>query len=139
MKRQGLETAAERSFSANPVWSPVVDRSSSLVGDRWAPRIVDSTPLVSVVMAVYRPHPVYFPEAVRSVLTQTVSNLELVIVEDPSPASGVDMLKGIDDPRVRHHVNSTRTCLVDQRNLCVAKARSDFVAILDADDVAEPD
>lgn len=98
-----------------------------------------SSPLVSVVMAVYKPHPIYFPEAVRSVLAQTISDLELVIVEDPSPACGVEMLKGIADARVRHFVNPIRTHLVAQRNRCLAEARSDLVATLDADDISEPD
>jgi len=42
-------------------------------------------PIVSVVMPVLNPHPVYFRQAVESILNQTFEDWELVIVEDPSP------------------------------------------------------
>lgn len=103
------------------------------------PSAGSSRPLVSAVIAVYRPHPVYFPAAVRSLLAQTTEDIEVVIVEDPSPVRGDAMLRGIEDPRLRHLVNDTRTSLVSQRNRCLAEARGEFVATLDADDVAEPD
>ena len=45
------------------------------------------TPAVSVLMPVLNPHPVYFPEAVASIVAQTFTDWELVIVEDPSPSS----------------------------------------------------
>jgi glycosyltransferase involved in cell wall biosynthesis len=98
-----------------------------------------SHPHVSVVIAVCRPHSVYFPEAVRSVLNQTISNLEVVIVEDPSTVCGRQILTGIVDPRIRYVVNTAKSSLVAQRNRCLTEARSDFVAVLDADDIAEPE
>lgn len=96
-------------------------------------------PLVSVVMPVLDPHPVYFPEAVRSVLDQTLDDLELVIVEDPSSRSAAEMLREFSDPRIRHFRNPQRTCLVDQRNATLAHARAELIACLDADDICEPD
>jgi glycosyltransferase involved in cell wall biosynthesis len=95
--------------------------------------------LVSVMMPVLGPHPSYFRAAVESVLAQTHACLELVIVEDPSTTSGAELLRRLDDPRVRHIANPTRTSLVDQRNRALAEARGDIVAMLDADDLAEPD
>ncbi len=96
------------------------------------------TPLVSVVMPVLNPHPIYFRQAVESILAQTLTELELVIVEDPSPSSGAELLRGIDDPRLRHIRNAARTSLVDQRNQALEATRADFIAMLDADDIAEP-
>jgi len=96
-------------------------------------------PIVSVVMPVLNPHPIYFREAVESVLRQSLRELELVIVEDPSPVDGRELLKGMGDPRIRHIRNPARTSLVDQRNRALAEARADFIAMLDADDIAEPD
>jgi glycosyltransferase involved in cell wall biosynthesis len=92
-------------------------------------------PRVSVMMPVLAPHPVYFRQAVESVLAQTLEDLELVIVEDPSP-SGLRV--DFDDPRVRHIRNPSRTSLVDQRNRALSEARAPIVAMLDADDIAEP-
>jgi glycosyltransferase involved in cell wall biosynthesis len=95
-------------------------------------------PLVSVVMPVLAPHPTYFRQAVESILAQTLTDLELIIVEDPSDSSGAELLRGITDPRLRHVQNPTRTSLVDQRNQALDATRADFIAMLDADDIAEP-
>src|SRR5262245_50265044 len=93
-------------------------------------------PLVSVVMSVYNPQPEYFPLAVHSVMQQTLGDLELIIVEDPGPRSGRPMLAGMVDRRIRHIVNPARTSAAAQRNRALAAARGQFVAVLDADDIA---
>jgi len=95
-------------------------------------------PLVSVVMTVLNPHPLYFPEAVRSILEQTLEDWELIIIEDPSPRCGRDFLNDICDQRIRYHRNTHRTSLVAQRNRGLSEARGEFMAVLDADDIAEP-
>jgi glycosyltransferase involved in cell wall biosynthesis len=96
-------------------------------------------PRVSVVMPVLNPHPVFFRQAVASVLGQTHQDLELVIVEDPSERSAAGLLDGLADGRVRHVRNPRRTSFADQLNRGLAEARADLVARLDADDVCEPD
>jgi glycosyltransferase involved in cell wall biosynthesis len=95
-------------------------------------------PLVSVVMTVLDPDPRYFREAVASVLAQDYANLELVIVEDPSPRSAGEMLSVFDDARIRHVANSDRTSHSRQRNQSLSLARGELVATLDADDICEP-
>ncbi len=97
-----------------------------------------SQPLVSVVMTVLDPDPRYFREAVASVLAQDYTNLELVIVEDPSPRSAGEMLKSFSDPRIVYVANPDRTSHSRQRNQSLALARGELVATLDADDVSEP-
>jgi glycosyltransferase involved in cell wall biosynthesis len=96
-------------------------------------------PKVSAVISVIDPHPVYFREAVQSVLNQTLRDLELVIIEEPHGRRVVDVLQGIEDPRIRHFCHPHRTSLVDQRNRGLEHARSEFVALLDADDVCMPE
>lgn len=96
-------------------------------------------PRLSAVISVIDPHPVYFPEAVNSILGQTLSDFELIIIEEPHGRRVADVLKGVDDPRIRHFCHPTRTSLVDQRNRGLEHARSEFVALLDADDACKPD
>ncbi len=96
-------------------------------------------PLVSVLMPVYNPHPLYFRQAVESILNQTLPDWELVIVEDPSTRSAADLLNDFADPRIRHFVNPHRTSLVAQLNRCLQEARAELVARQDADDISEPD
>jgi glycosyltransferase involved in cell wall biosynthesis len=90
-------------------------------------------------MPVLDPHPVYFRQAVQSVLDQTFTDFELVIVEDPSKTDGKALLAGLDDPRIRHIQNPARTSLVDQRNRGLAETRADLIALLDADDIMQPE
>jgi glycosyltransferase involved in cell wall biosynthesis len=95
-------------------------------------------PFVSVLMAVLLPHPRYFREAVQSILDQTFTDFELIIVEDPSTRSARDMLQDFDDPRIVYFANEQRTSLAAQRNRALAEARGELVAIFDADDISEP-
>jgi glycosyltransferase involved in cell wall biosynthesis len=101
--------------------------------------MADANPLVSVLIPVLNPHPVFFRQAVQSVLGQTHAHWELLIVEDGCPTERPDLLAGLHDPRIRHLANPTRTCLRDQLNRGLAADRADFVARLDADDLCEPD
>ncbi len=95
-------------------------------------------PVVSIVVPVFDPHPVYFRQAIESVLNQSFSNLEVIIVEDPSPSSGRELLAGIQDPRVLHIVNGERTSLSRQHNRGLSEARGSFLCRFDADDISEP-
>lgn len=101
-------------------------------------READSKPSLSVVMAVWNPDSAFFPIAVRSILDQTFTDFELIIVEDPSPRNGLQILAGLKDDRIRYVSNDERVGLIAQRNQGLAAARADLVAILDADDIAEP-
>ncbi len=96
-------------------------------------------PAVSVVICVIDPHPVYFVEAVRSILQQSLRDLELIIIEEPSSASAAPLLAGFDDARIRHYAHPQRTSLVGQRNRGIEHARAELIAVLDSDDIAEPE
>ena len=71
-------------------------------------------------------------------LAQDYVNLELVIVEDPSRRSAVELLRAFDDPRIVHLANPERTSHTRQRNQSLALARGELVATLDADDICDP-
>lgn len=92
-------------------------------------------PRVSVAMVVRNPHPRFFPLAVESILTQSFTDFELIIVEDPSARSAEDTLNRHPDPRIRYVRHSRRTSLVQQRNRALAEARGEFMAICDSDDI----
>ena len=97
-----------------------------------------TTPLVSIVIPVFDPHPVYFRQAIESVLGQSFSDFELIVVEDPSPSSGQQLLAGVSDPRLNYILNSERTSLPRQHNRGLAEARGQFICRFDADDICEP-
>ena len=96
-------------------------------------------PRVSAVISVVDPHPVYFRQAVASILGQTVDDFELLIIEEQLGRSVTDVLHGINDQRIRHYCHPHRTSLVEQRNRGLKLAQSDYIALLDADDICFPE
>ena len=78
-------------------------------------------------------------EAVKSVLAQTVDDLEVIVVDDACGYPAIDTLTGLDDPRVgivRHSRNRNTS---GARNTALALARAPLVSQLDADDAWKPE
>ena len=59
-----------------------------------------TSPRVSVVMPVFNVAP-YVAEAVQSVLDQTLTDFELVIVDDGGSDESIAICRTFDDPRIR--------------------------------------
>ena len=77
--------------------------------------------------------------AVDSVLSQTVGELELVVVDDGSSVPVAEVLDDIGDPRLRIIRHPRNRGLSAARNTALAAARTPLVSQLDADDLWEPD
>jgi glycosyltransferase involved in cell wall biosynthesis/GT2 family glycosyltransferase len=97
-----------------------------------------AAPLVSVLVAVRDGEP-YTRIALESVLRQTVSDLELVVVDDASTDGTPDTLAALDDPRVRILRNDEQLGLAGSLNRALDVASGRFIARMDADDAAFPD
>lgn len=95
--------------------------------------------LISVIVPVYKVER-YLPKCVESILNQTYSHLEIILVDDGSPdGSGAicDALAQKDDRiRVIHKENGG---LSDARNAGIQAARGEYLAFVDSDDWIEPD
>jgi glycosyltransferase involved in cell wall biosynthesis len=96
-----------------------------------------ASPLVSVIVAAHDAEE-FLQAAVRSVLRQTVTDLELLIVDDGSTDGTADLLRRIDDPRLVVLRNEEARGLAGSLNAALDQARGRYVARLDADDVALP-
>jgi glycosyltransferase involved in cell wall biosynthesis len=96
-----------------------------------------SLPRVSVVMGVRNGQP-WISEAVGSILGQTASDLELVVVDDGSTDQTVPFLEGIGDPRLLV-VRQAPAGLTSALNRGLRMARAPLIARMDADDLAHPD
>jgi glycosyltransferase involved in cell wall biosynthesis len=95
------------------------------------------TPTVSVVMAA-KNYARFLPAAVESVFAQTVSDWELIIIDDGSTDETPAAIKPfLADRRVRY-VRSDRLGQSRAKNLGVGLSRSEVVAFLDADDLWKP-
>ena len=95
-------------------------------------------PSVSVLLAAYNAEP-YIAEAVESVLAQTFSDFELIVVNDGSTDRTADIVRSYSDPRLIILDNDCNLGLTPSLNRGLAAARGDFIARLDADDLATPE
>ncbi|MCO5240632.1 MAG: glycosyltransferase family 2 protein [Chitinophagaceae bacterium] len=75
---------------------------------------------------------------VQSVLDQTITNFELVVVNDGSTDKSRDIVSGIRDSRIRI-IDKPNGGISSSRNKGIESARYQYVAFLDADDLWEPD
>jgi glycosyltransferase involved in cell wall biosynthesis len=77
-------------------------------------------------------------DAIRSVLAQSVTNFELLLVDDGSRDESLAIARSFRDPRVRVLADGQRRHLPARLNEIVEQARAPFIARLDADDVMHP-
>lgn len=94
--------------------------------------------LVSVVMPVYN-GALYLKEAVDSILSQTHTNLELIIVNDGSTDNSEQIIQSYTDERIvylKNEVNS-KICVTLNRGLDVAQGK--YIARMDCDDISVPE
>jgi glycosyltransferase involved in cell wall biosynthesis len=94
-------------------------------------------PEITVVMAVYNGMP-YLNQAIDSILEQTFSDFEFLIVNDCSNDGTRDAIAGYDDPRIRVLDNEENIKQTRSLNRGLQHTRSEFVARMDADDVSDP-
>lgn len=100
-----------------------------------------TSPLVSVCVDVYN-YADFLPQAIESVLSQTLTDFELIVVDDCSTDASFAVAQGYagQDPRVRVTRNPKNLGMVRNRNACLAQARGKYVKWLHADDfLAAPD
>jgi glycosyltransferase involved in cell wall biosynthesis len=93
-------------------------------------------PTVSVIMPVYNVE-AYVGDAIRSVLAQSFSDFELIVVDDAGADRSLAICRSFDDSRIRIVTQRNRG-LAGARNTGIALARGRYIALLDSDDLWEP-
>lgn len=94
---------------------------------------------VSVIIPCYK-QAAFLPQALDSVLAQTLGNLECIVVNDGSPDNTRDIVASylLRDSRVRY-VEQTNRGVSAARNRGLAEAQGRYIQFLDADDLIEPE
>jgi glycosyltransferase involved in cell wall biosynthesis len=97
-------------------------------------------PLISVVMPVHNGLP-FLDESIRSILAQTFTEFEFVILDDASTDGSTQLLRewSRKDSRIRLFESEIRLGLSGSSNVVVSHAGSAIVARMDADDISHPD
>lgn len=95
---------------------------------------------ISVVMSVYNAEK-YLTEAVESILAQTYSDFELILINDKSTDGSGEILKSYaqKDPRIVILENEQNIGLTKSLNRGLAIAKGEYIARMDADDISVPD
>ena len=94
--------------------------------------------MISIVTASYN-YAQYIGETIQSVLNQTYSDWELVIVDDCSSDNSVEVIKSFKDDRIKLFVNERNLGLKGTVKRGIELAQGDWVVFLESDDVITPD
>lgn len=94
---------------------------------------------VSVLMPIYNTNTLYLKAAVESVLNQTFSDFELLILNDsPDNQELKKIIGSYDDKRIFYMENTCNIGISASRNKLLKAARGQYVAIMDHDDISLP-
>ncbi len=91
-------------------------------------------PLISVIMNCYNSE-TYLKDAILSVLNQKFTDWELIFWDNQSKDASAHIAQSFSDKRLHYFYAPQHTTLGEARNLAVQKARGEWVAFLDCDDL----
>ena len=95
-------------------------------------------PLISVILPVYNAEK-FLNESINSILEQTYTHFELIIVNDGSTDTSQSIIDHYSDPRIRKINHTQNKGLVASLNEAINNAEGDFIVRMDADDIAFKD
>src|SRR5690606_21977683 len=90
----------------------------------------------SVVISVFNKEK-YIAETLKSVLNQTFTDFEIIILNDGSMDNSQAEILKFDDPRIKYFSQRNQGAAA-ARNEAIQKAENDYIALLDADDYWYP-
>jgi len=96
-------------------------------------------PTISVILPAYNVAP-YIDQAARSILAQTFTDFELIIIDDASTDQTPNKIRALatDSPRIKIITNAQNLGLTKSLNLGIAAARGQYIARQDGDDFSLP-
>lgn len=93
--------------------------------------------LVSIIIPVYNAEK-YIGKTLESVLNQTYSNFEVIIIDDCGTDNSMNVVRKYADERFKIIVNNRNSGIAYSRNLAIGISKGKYIAILDNDDIAMP-
>ena len=97
----------------------------------------ENKPLVSVCIPSYN-NADYIAETIQCILDQTLNDLELVICDDHSKDSTVEVIKSFHDDRIRLFVNEKNLGMSGNWNECLKHCSGKYIKLICADDMLAP-
>lgn len=96
-----------------------------------------TNPELSVFITTYNSE-LYIREAVSSILNQTYTDFELIIIDNCSTDNTVPIIKSFEDKRIQIVLHSENIGIAGSRNEALEMASGTFISFLDSDDIAHP-
>jgi glycosyltransferase involved in cell wall biosynthesis len=94
-------------------------------------------PLISVIMPAYNAE-AYITQAINSILSQTYSNFELIILNDGSTDQTEEIVQSFSDKRIQYIKNQRNLGIAATLNKGSTAAQGEYIARMDADDICFP-
>lgn len=95
-------------------------------------------PKISVILPVYNAEK-YLREAIDSILKQTFTDFELLLINDGSTDGSEEIIKSYTDDRIIYIKNEQNRGLINSLNRGIDLAAGEYIARMDADDIALPE
>lgn len=96
-------------------------------------------PKVSVLMPVYNTEEEYLREAIDSILAQTFTDFEFLIINDGSQNNAEDVILSYKDIRIKYLKNEHNLGIIKTLNKGLELAQGEYIARMDADDISLPE
>jgi glycosyltransferase involved in cell wall biosynthesis len=96
-----------------------------------------SSPLVSVLLPVFNAER-FLARTLRSLLNQTLADIEIVALDDGSADASLEILRSFQDSRLRIERNERNLGIIATLNRGLSLCSAEFIARMDADDIAVP-
>lgn len=94
--------------------------------------------LISVLLPVFNSEK-YISESIQSILNQTYSNFELLILDDGSTDRTLVIINEFHDGRIKIFTSERNYGIVHQLNKGIDNSQGEFIARMDADDISHPE
>lgn len=99
-----------------------------------------TVPKVSVLTPIYNTNPEHLREMIESILNQTFTDFEFLILNDSPENTELDeIVKSYKDERIKYFKNEKNLGITPSRNKLLKMARGEYIAIFDHDDISVPD
>ena len=95
-------------------------------------------PKVSVLMPLYKTNECFLREAIESILNQTFTDFEFLILDDCPEDSRERIVQSYKDKRIKYSKNEHNLGITPTRNKLIDMAKGEYLAIFDHDDISLP-
>ena len=96
-----------------------------------------TNPQISIIMPAYNAKK-YVAEAINSILAQTFTDFEFIIINDASADSTKNIIESFQDPRIKLINNEQNQGVAKSLNIGISAAKGKYIARMDADDISLP-